>query len=208
MNAKDISDILAVMPKFALSKPVKIGKEQLLAKARAMALRGFDHSAKTLEVLEAYLQGYGILLSGGVGVGKSYFFECVEPEPLPVLSFNSCALWKYDAISEWLADHRNQDIVLDDVGWDAELGNNYGTKFEVLQIVLDERLRQNGRTHITTNLTNDELIVRYDAHLIDRIYQLCKCFALPSQESKRDARPNWTYIKNQEYAREMGKEVL
>ena len=208
MDEKDISDILAVMPKLAWRKPVKIGKSRLLAKAKAMAGRGFDHSAETLEVLEAYLQGYGVLLSGGVGVGKSYFFECVEPEPLPVLSFNSCALWKYDAISEWLADHRNCDIVLDDVGWDAERGNNYGTKFEVLQIVLDERLRQNGRTHITTNLTNDELIARYDAHLIDRIYQLCKCFALPSQESRRDARPNWTYIKNQQYAREMGKEVL
>lgn len=208
MNAKDIEGILESLPQICWRKPVKIGKEQLLAKAKAMAGRGFDHSAKTLEVLEAYLQGYGVLLSGGVGVGKSYFFECVEPEPLPVLSFNSCSLWKFDAISEWLNENRNRDIVLDDIGWDAERGNNYGTKFEVLQIVLDERLRQNGRTHITTNLTNDELIARYDAHLIDRIYQLCKCFALPSQESRRDARPNWTYIKNQEYAREMGKEVL
>ena len=88
MDAKDIEGILESLPQICWRKPVKIGSGQLRAKAKAMAGRGFEHSAKTLEVLEAYLQGYGILLSGGVGVGKSYFFECVEPEPMPVLSFN------------------------------------------------------------------------------------------------------------------------
>lgn len=206
----DYAEILKAVPKYHARPPKKIAADALLAKATAMAKRGYFHSEKTLEVLEAYLQGYGILLSGGMGIGKTLFFETVNPEPIAVLSFNRCYLWTADNLGEWLDQHRNEEIVLDDLGWDRrEARKTYGQEFETLQYVLDARLTlSNARTHVTTNNTNDELIARYDEHLVDRLYQLCKCFALPPRESRREATINWTWLNNEEYARKMGKERL
>lgn len=204
----DFASVLGSLPKYHRRPPREVPAAELAAKATAMARRGYRHTEQSLEMLEAYLQGYGVLISGGLGSGKSFFFETVEPEPIRELSFNVCHLWKYDRLDEWLTSAVNCDVVLDDIGWDADKSNNYGTKFEVLQIVLDARLRQSGRTHVTTNLTNDELIEKYDPHLVDRIYQLCKCFTLPQCESRRDAFPNWWYVENLKHAREMGKEEL
>jgi len=186
-----------------------VTEEELERKAFAMQRRGYVHNEHTLKALTAYLNGYGILLSGGIGVGKTCFFERVNPEPISFLSFNRCHLWKYDKLEEWLEDHRNEEVVLDDIGYDTEKASNYGLKFEALQVALDYRLTESeARTHITTNMTNDELIARYDPHLVDRIYQLCRCFALPPQESRREAEPNAYYIRNTNYAQSMGKEVL
>lgn len=138
----------------AQCRPRDIQQADLLAKAKAMAQRGYAHTTDTLRVLEAYMQGYGILLSGGIGIGKSFFFETVNPEPVAVLSFNRCHLWRYEQLEQWLDDHTGVEVVLDDIGWDADKANNYGTKYEVLQVVLDHRLTESGcRTHITTNLS-------------------------------------------------------
>lgn len=190
-------------------EPRKVTQAQLLSKAQAMANRGYEHNAVTLNALHSYMMGYGILLSGGCGIGKTMFFETVNPKPIPILSFNRCGLWTVDQLGEWLDDHVSDEIVLDDIGYDTEKGRNYGQRFETLQYVIDARLNLSGaRTHITTNMTNDELIGRYDTHLIDRIYEMCLCFALPQSESKRSAKVNRVWIKNQDYAREMGKEEL
>lgn len=185
-----------------------VTEEELWRKASAMQRRGYVHTEASLDALMAYLQGYGVLLSGGIGVGKTFFFKTVNAEPIAVLSFNQCNLWKFDKLDEWLAAHRGEEVVLDDIGWDASQGNNYGTRFEVLQVVLDNRLGCPARTHVTTNCTNEELIAKYDAHLIDRIYQLCKCFVMPPAESRREAQVNEVYLRNRAYARQMGKEVL
>lgn len=204
----DFANILGKLRTAKPMPPPAIDETTLFRKAQAMAGRGYRHSAESLEALQAYIQGYGVLLSGAIGIGKTFFFQSVEPEPLPILSFNSCTLWTFDKLEEWLMEHRSQQIVLDDIGWAESLSSNYGQRFESLQVALDYRVNCGARTHITTNLTNDELIEKYDAHLVDRIYQLCKCFKLPPCESMREASPNSTWIKNQSYARQMGKEVL
>lgn len=205
----DFASVLSALPTFAPKQPLTIGRDALVAKATAMARRGYVHSATSLEALEAYLQGYGILLSGGLGVGKTLFFKVVNPEPIPVLSFNRCHLYKYDQLEKFLDETAGGELVLDDIGWNVESANNYGTRFETLQVVLDYRLTETAaRTHVTTNCTNDELIGRFDAHLIDRIYQLCKCFVFPPAESRREAKPNLNYVRNAEYNRKMGREEL
>lgn len=194
------SEILKHLPEVHRRPVADVDTCRLIAKAKAMTRRGYQHCEKSLEALEKYMQGYGILLSGGVGVGKTYFFQTVNPEPIEVLSFNQCYLWKFDKLDEWLERHASQEIVLDDIGWNREEGNNYGTRFEALQVALDARLSGcQARTHITTNCTNDELIERFDAHLVDRIYQCCSCFVFPQRESFREARPNEIYLRNQEY---------
>lgn len=205
----DYAELLKDIPVFRRKAPPPVTRERLVAKASAMAKRGYIHTEVSLKALEAYLQGYGVLLSGGMGIGKTFFFQTLNPEPLPVLSFNQCFLWKYEDLGEWLDNHASRDIVLDDIGWETGRASNYGTRFDTLQVVLDARLRVGrARTHITTNCTNDELVEKYDPHVVDRIYECCKCFVLPSAESKREAQVDYTYLRNAEYNRQNGREEL
>lgn len=182
----DYKKILKSLPIVTRKPPRQISQAELTEKAKAMTKRGYIHTEETLRVLEAYMQGYGILLSGGCGIGKTRFFECVNPTPIMPLSFNVCHLWKYEELDTFLTATRSEELLLDDVGWHSE-ASNYGQKFETLQIVLDRRLSCRVPTHITTNLTNDELCERFDGHIVDRIYQLCQCFALEPRESRREA---------------------
>lgn len=206
----DFNEILKSVPVFHRKAPPQITRERLLAKATAMAKRGYIHTEASLQAVEAYLQGYGVLLSGGMGLGKTFFFETLNPEPIPVLSFNQCFLWKYEQLGEWLDAYYNREIVLDDIGWESGRANNYGTHFDALQVVLDYRLfhGSKARTHITTNCTNDELVEKYDPHLVDRIYECCKCFVLPNAESRREAKVDYMYLRNTEYKIQNGTEEL
>ena len=205
----DYAKVLNGLHLYHRKAPPAVTQEQLAAKAQAMARRGYIHTEASLKALEAYLQGYGVLLSGGMGIGKTFFFQTINPEPLPVLSFNQCFLWKYEDLGEWLDNFAGRDIVLDDIGWETGRASNYGTRFDTLQVVLDARLRVGrARTHITTNCTNDELVEKYDPHVVARIYECCKCFALPPAESKREALVDYAYLRNAEYNRQNGREEL
>lgn len=204
----DFDKILRGLPSATRTAERVVTEAELAAKAKAMALRGYVHSRETLAALDAYLRGYGILLSGAVGIGKTLFFKTVNPEPIAILSFNTCHLWKYDQLDEFLRETRGEELVLDDIGWQTE-ANSYGTRYEALQVALDYRINaSSARTHATTNCTNDELIDRFDGHLVDRLYECCQCFKLPPAQSRREAKPNTNFIRNIAYEKQMGKEVL
>ncbi len=202
----DFDSILRDLPACRRKAPPPVTRDALVAKAAAMARRGYVHTEESLKALAAYLQGYGVLLSGGMGLGKTFFFETVNPEPLPVLSFNQCFLWKYEELAEWLDDRCGSEIVLDDIGWESGRASNYGTRFDALQVALDFRLSHgcHARTHITTNCTSDELVEKYDPHVVDRIYECCRCFVLPNAESRREAQVDYTYLRNAEFRRQNG----
>ena len=46
--------------------------------AQRMMEYGYDFTAETLGVLADYLKGYNLWLCGNVGVGKTYFFDCMN----------------------------------------------------------------------------------------------------------------------------------
>lgn len=210
MGNIDFATILSEIPHYTRKAPPPVTAEMLKRKAAAMASRGYIHSETSLKALSAYMHGYGVLLSGGMGIGKTMFFATVNPQPIAMLPFSRCYLWKTDTLDEWLDEHQCDEIVLDDLGIAAARGSNYGVQFDCLQYVLDQRLSDaRARTHVTTNCTNEELIERFDARSVDRLYQLCKCFALPEKESRREATVDWRYLKNLEYARTVrGEENL
>lgn len=194
----DYNSILRDLVEPPKQREAQVTEEILANKANCMAMRGYIHSYTSLTALECYLRGYGLLLSGPVGVGKTLFFRKVEPDGgVPILPFNSCCLWRYETLEAWLRETANGDIVIDDLGWemthgDKGMARNFGQIYDTLQIVLDFRLRcTSRRTHITTNLDNDGLLRLYDYHLVDRIYGMCKAFVWDAQtSSKRIAKPN------------------
>ena len=46
--------------------------------ARRMARVGYEFTEETLKILLQYLKGYNLWIYGNVGVGKTYFFDCMN----------------------------------------------------------------------------------------------------------------------------------
>ena len=92
---------------------VKQGVVELYAQ-RMMAY-GYDFTEETLVVLADYLKGYNLWLCGNVGVGKTYFFDCMNRvrqqrqfSPIVKLSMIETQGWNMDTAREWVDENRDQ----------------------------------------------------------------------------------------------------
>ena len=56
-------------------EPIPFTEEEFKTFATQMADLGYIHTAASLDALQAYMAGYGLLLMGDVGTGKTFFFE-------------------------------------------------------------------------------------------------------------------------------------
>lgn len=190
----DTSRIVAYANNFTKERQnaLTVSDEQIMRKAASMARRGYVHTATSIAALKAYMEGYGVLLSGNVGVGKTFFFECAEPE-IPILNMNIAYLWSFQQLEDFMSENRGTDILIDDIR--GETGSNYGVKYDVLLVAIEHRLSTNARTHFTTNMTNEELIKVLDYRTMDRIYGIAKPFVFKPTASMRDATPNETFVR-------------
>ena len=168
-------------------KPVS--DEELVKAISGMAAGGYIFSGVTVEALRDYMKGYGILLSGKVGVGKTYFF-CSLNRDILILDCGVLMSWTQCEVEQFMTNYRDREIVLDDLGSGGSKGRDYGREYDALLVALNMRdpARCRMRTHFTTNLTNDELVEKFDARCVDRIYGMARCFRLPDEESRRDAK--------------------
>ena len=166
----------------------KVDDKLLARKVAAMAEAGYKFSAATIEATRAYLQGYGVLLSGRVGVGKTLFFRLINHDAL-IADIGTIMGWRQAEIEEYAIGSRNCELVIDDIGCGGSKARDYGREFDALLMILNMRdpARCRFRTHFTTNLTNDELVANLDARVVDRIYGLAKCFRIETEESRREA---------------------
>ena len=187
-----LNDALAVKPK---QSRVSVTEAGLRSAALRMAAKGYVHTPETIKALEAYLNGYDILLTGSYGVGKTFFFDCLSTPEAPIvrLNMNEAHLWKFDDLAEFLRDNACCDIVVDDIRGDA--GKDYGKAYDPLIIILERRFDTLRRTHYTTNLTNEELISRLDNRDVDRLYT-AKPFVITRTESLRMPKPNQWYLNS------------
>jgi len=125
-------------------------------------------------------QGIGII--GNSGIGKTFMFESAL---ILAKSTNQNKFTIYtakDINREVLADARNydkflkHDILIDDLGIEEANIVSYGTKSSpVSDIIFDrERLWQNEgiRTHVTTNLSYDEIQKRYGDRTMNRLRRM------------------------------------
>lgn len=148
-----------------------------------MAGRGYVFSTATIEAVADYHRGFGIGLSGGVGLGKTLFFRYINPSAL-IVDMGNMMRWKFDQLEDFLHSCRDREMVLDDVGTGSR-GNDWGVAYDALMVVLNARQKSRYRTHITTNLDNDALIKAFDYRAVDRMYGMVKFITLPKAPSMR-----------------------
>lgn len=176
----------------SLKKPniapvVKPPPDELVIKvANCMIDHGYRFSDVTLKVLTDYLAGKALFLAGDVGTGKSFFFKAlseyingyekgtcrpIHPYQFAVIRTGLASTMTAEALRVFLLRHSDFDLVVDDLGTENQT-SEYGSKYEVLEMIFQMRESAKGRTHFTTNLTEKMLLDRYGVRITDRAHTM------------------------------------
>ncbi len=163
----------------------------------AAVFRAVDRTVRRFEFLPEYeavadwmadTQGRGLLLYGDCGRGKSTIITGV----VPVLLFQATGAVVRAVHSEQLtqpcaaswpgmgAAARNIDYlcatrfpIIDEAGIEPEI-NDYGARYEGFCRVLNAAEQRVSPVFVSTNLTPEQLAVRYDRRTVDRLVRLTK----------------------------------
>ena len=205
-NTLALADILAQLQAPSCEeRAAAVTAERLTKWARETTAHGYRHSEESLEALRLYLAGYGLLLMGGVGTGKTYFFKTIgavlrsmgRTRPA-IFTMMDTVGRKVDEVREYFNDMAGQEIVLDDIGAEPTF-NEYGNRWDILPWLLEMRMAASGRTHFTTNLSPAELEKRYGARTVDRLHEMAASVAYTGKSNRR-TRPNAGVVRAYEKA--------
>jgi len=149
---------------------------------------GYKPSKQVVEPIRAYLSGYGVLLSGEAGIGKTFLMKALGCRLYRVEDIADYGLRE---ISKWYEWTDGNNLCIDDLGAEGVV-SEYGAKDDVMKMVIAHRAeRQKGRTSITTNLDSDKIAERYGDRTLSRILGMCKPFRMegismrkPEQQAK------------------------
>lgn len=140
-----------------------------------------------IKAVEQYARGYSLMLVGGVGTGKSFFFTTLPYDTI-TLDMNEAVRWDFSSLDEFLKSTHKIDLVIDDLGVSSGISSDYGLKYDALLLILNRREKSKCRTHFTTNLSNEQLINAFDYRVVDRIYGMAQAIVLSPRESRRTPR--------------------
>lgn len=140
-----------------------------------------------------------VLLSGAVGVGKTYLMECCVNELIEsgkfvlyqtafamnqrLLKIHCGTLEEKEQLNEYLSC---DVLCIDDLGTENLIKN---VTIEYLYSIINERMMNNKKTFITTNLNISQLNDRYGERICSRIVDSSKCLKVDIQGL--DIRMNW-----------------
>ena len=170
--------------------------------AQRMMSAGYDFTVDTLGILADYLKGYNLWLCGNVGVGKTFFFDCMnrvrrnrQSSPIIKLSMIETQGWTMDTAREWADDNRDYDVLIDDIGTEP-LMKSWGQEAELFPYLLEKRMQISGRrTHLTSNLGIIDIKRRYGERVVDRFVQVFKMETMKAKKSRRVLKP-WKRSEN------------
>lgn len=152
-----------------------------------------------------YHPGKGLLLCGGIGIGKSTLLKFFRRNQLASFKVVSCrdveadfAMEGDEAMREYSSNltiasnsdpfgHRQIGYCFDDLGTE-DISKHYGRFKNVMQAVILNRYDADlpfHTTHITTNLTAEQLKEFYDARAIDRMREMFNIIDFPITEKSR-----------------------
>ena len=158
--------------------------EQVARLIGRIAEQGYEPRPEIVPILRDWIAGYGILLSGPAGVGKTFLMRCLGVHLDFAPDITNYGLSNLDVFHE---TRDGEEICIDDLGAE-NMVSEWGIKGEVMKLVIGRRAEQNIRTHITTNLTSAEISVRYGDRILSRIIGMCKVHRMTGR-SKRQAVP-------------------
>jgi DNA replication protein DnaC len=144
----------------------------------------FEPAEQFVEPVRAFLAGFGLLLSGDAGVGKTFLLTA-----LGVRLYTAVGIAEYglSRIGMWYEWTDNAGIGIDDLGTESTV-SEYGNKDDLMKLVIAHRAdRQRGRTFVSTNLSAEQIAERYGDRTLSRLLGMCKAFTLRG-ESRRTAR--------------------
>lgn len=162
-----------------------------------------EDSVKSYEVMRKFCEKFpetknrNILIMGSPGTGKTYLAACVANELLDkgygavfvsAFRFNDLCLKYHTSFDGSKGDYLNaltacDLLIIDDLGSESLLKN---VTLEYLFTVIDERMRKNRHTLITTNLSPASLEARYSERTASRLFS--ERFCLPIVMSGGDIR--------------------
>lgn len=195
VNGNAFADIVErVTRKFApkAMDPPRVDDSVVESYAARMQRIGYEMTVESVSVLAEYLKGYNIWLCGNVGVGKTYFFECMSRirrasgmGPIVKLSMIETQGWDMDRAREWVEAYEGDDVLIDDVGTEPIM-KSWGQEAELFPYLLEKRMQLFGkRTHMTSNLGPGDIKKRYGERVIDRFVQVFKMIQFKARKSRR-----------------------
>lgn len=183
-DAKALGDIMDrlkdSMARQIVEKPF-VRAATLESAARMMVKFGYEFNSYTLKILDDYLKGYNLYICGGVGKGKTFFFDCMSRfrksrglAGIQKLSMLETQGWTMTMAREWLDDMSDYNVVIDDLGTEPVM-KSWGQEAEVFPYILERRMELYGkRTHITSNMSIIDIRNRYGERVYDRFAQYFK----------------------------------
>jgi DNA replication protein DnaC len=166
------------------NRPREIKDDEICETLDRIARLGYEPSEQIVEPIRAYLQGYGILLTGEAGVGKTFLLSCLG---VRLYVADVIASYGLVGIHEFFAWTDGHEICIDDLGSERTTVE-YGNRDDVLKAVLAHRERDpKNRTHITTNLTAAQIAERYGDRTLSRVLGMCKAFQLQGGNRRKPA---------------------
>ncbi len=130
-------------------------------------------------------EGKGLLLMGDVGRGKSNIIGGVIPtllrcKQVHVRAIHAQDMGKRMQVPQGLSAETHLDYlinsgypIIDDLGVESII-NDYGSKSEGFNAIINAAERYCKPMFITTNLTGEELLDRYGDRTLDRLKHLCR----------------------------------
>lgn len=178
-----------------INEPPSVKDSVLELHAKRMVAYGYDFTPDTLRILSDYLKGYNLWLCGNVGVGKTFFFECINKirksrqfSQIVKLSMIETQGWRMDHARDWVNENLEYDVLIDDVGTEPVM-KSFGQEAELFPYLIEMRMKTSRRTHLTSNLDIVDIRKRYGERVVDRFVQMFKMEVIKARKSRRVLKP-------------------
>ena len=178
-----ISQVLAKLDARREPESEATDAEVIAQLERMAAMHGYRPAPAAIPAIRAYLSGHALLLSGDPGVGKTFLMRCLHGRlrtAAEIAGYGLAQLWMFYS---WTDAY---DIVIDDLGAEPMV-SEYGAKEDVLKAVIAHREPLKFRTHITTNLTAEQIAKRYGDRTLSRLIGMCRAFKLTGPDMRGKA---------------------